>query len=198
MPLHLKACKGDLLLITEPALLKRCDWQLHAINCTALLDRTRACGSSCEACSEWKDLIFLMLNKEKLQDRVVLAKWSEKVSWPSITTPRFLAVFEGVMVDEPNWKVKLWWKDGFDETTSSSVLARFSWRWWSFIQLEMSIRQAEMRAATVRSSGWMRGSVECHQHSSDMKSHVSEWQNLVKPCRQKREVVQALSPVAPL
>ncbi len=34
----------------------------------------------------------------------------------------------------------------------------------------------------------MRGRVECHQHSSDMKSHVSEWQNLVMPCRQRREV----------
>ncbi len=33
--------------------------------------------------------------------------WSEKFSLSSITTPRCLAVFEGVMVDEPNWKVKL-------------------------------------------------------------------------------------------
>ncbi len=116
---------------------------------------------------------------------VVLVMWSVKFSLSSITTPRFLAVFEGVMVDESNWKVKLWWNDGFAETTSSSVLARLSWRWWSFIQLEMSARHAETRDAIVRSSGWMRGRVECHQHSSEMKSHVSEWQNLVKPCRQK-------------
>ncbi len=63
-------------------------------------------------------------------------------------------VFEGVMVDVPNWMVKLWWSDGFDGTTSSSVLARLSWRWWSFMQQEMSVRQAEMRAAIVGSSGW--------------------------------------------
>ncbi len=37
MPLHLKAGGGDLLLITEPALLMRCAWQSHAINCTVLL-----------------------------------------------------------------------------------------------------------------------------------------------------------------
>ncbi len=43
----------------------------------------------------------------------------------------------------------------------------------------------------------MRGRVECHQHSSDMKSHVSEGQSLVMPCRQRREVVQELSPEAP-
>ncbi len=42
----------------------------------------------------------------------------------------------------------------------------------------------------------MRGRVECHQHSSDMKNHVSEWQNLVMQYREKREVVQELSPEA--
>ncbi len=45
--------------------------------------------------------------RANLQDRAVLAMWSEKFSLSSFTTPRFLAVFEGVMVDEPNWKVKL-------------------------------------------------------------------------------------------
>ncbi len=130
-----------------------------------------------------------MLNKANLQDRAFLATWSEKVSWSSIITPIFLAVFEGVMVDVPNWMVKLWWNNGFDGTTSSSVLARLSWRWWSFIQQEMSVRQAEMWAAIVRSSGW---------NSSDKKSHVSEWQNLVMTYRQIREVVQELSTEARL
>ncbi len=51
--------------------------------------------------------IFLLYTAN-LQDRTVLVMWSEKFSWSSITSPRFLAVFEGVMVDEPNWKVKLW------------------------------------------------------------------------------------------
>ncbi len=48
-----------------------------------------------------------LLNNANLQDRAVLVMWSEKFSLSSITTPRFLAVFEAVMVDEPNWKVKL-------------------------------------------------------------------------------------------
>ncbi len=107
---------------------------------------------------------------------------------------KFSVCFWRSYVDEPNWKVKLWWNDGFDETTSGSVLARLSWRWWSFIQHEMSARQAEMWAAIIRMESEI---VECHQHSSDMKSHVSERQNLVMTCRQKREVVQELSPVAP-
>ncbi len=115
------------------------------------LDRTRAWTRSCVACSKRKGLIFLMLYKAIC--RAVLAMWSEKFSLSSVTTPRFLAVSEGVMVDEPNWMVKLWWSDGFAGTTSSSVLARLSWRWWSFIQQEMSVRQAEMLAAIVGSSG---------------------------------------------
>ncbi len=37
MLLHLKAHDGDLLLITEPALLTRCAWQSHSINRAALI-----------------------------------------------------------------------------------------------------------------------------------------------------------------
>ncbi len=44
--------------------------------------------------------MFLILNNANLQDRAVLAMWSEKCSLSSITTPRFLAVFEVIMVDE--------------------------------------------------------------------------------------------------
>ncbi len=55
---------------------------------------------------ERKGLIFLILYNANLQDRAVLVMWSVKFSLSSITTPRFL-VFEGAMVDEPNWKVKL-------------------------------------------------------------------------------------------
>ncbi len=90
-----------------------------------------------------------MLYKANLQDRAVVAIWSVKLNWSSITTPRFLAVLEGVMVDEPSCIEKLWWSDELAENTSSSVLARLSWRWWSIIQLEMSLRQAAMRAVTV-------------------------------------------------
>ncbi len=45
--------------------------------------------------SERKGLIFLILYNANLQDRAVLVMWSEKFSLSSITTPRFLAVFEG-------------------------------------------------------------------------------------------------------
>ncbi len=69
---------------------------------------------SCVACSERKGLIFLILYNTNLQDRAVLSMWSEKFSLSSITTPRFLAFFEGVVFDEQ--KVKLWWSDGFAET----------------------------------------------------------------------------------
>ncbi len=33
------------------------------------------------------------------------------------------SVFEAIMVDEPNLKVKLWWNDGIVETTSSFCLS---------------------------------------------------------------------------
>ncbi len=89
----------------------------------------------------------VMLYKANLQDRAIVAIWSVKLSWSSITTPRFLAVLKGVLVDEPSYIEKLWWSDGLAETASSSVLARF-------FQLEMSLRQAAMWAATGGSSGW--------------------------------------------
>ncbi len=132
-------------------------------------------------------MIFLTLNKENLQDRAALEIWCEKVSWSSIISPRFLAVFEGVMVDVPNWMVKLWWNVGFDGTTSSSALA---------ISVEgdgpSSIKKCmldKLRCEQLSSDhqDGTKGRVESHQHSSDMKSHVSEWQNLVMPCRQRRE-----------
>ncbi len=54
-----------------------------------------------------KGPIVLILYNANLQDRTVLVMGSVKFSLSSITTPRFLAVFEGVIVDEPNWKGKL-------------------------------------------------------------------------------------------
>ncbi len=132
-----------------------------------------------------KALIFLILYKANLQDRAVLVMWSEKFSLSSITTPRFLAVFEGVMVDDPNWKVNLWWNDGFAETTSSSVLARLSWRWWSSSKKRLLDMLRCEQLSSDHQDG-MRGRVECHQHSSDMKSLVYEWHNLVMPCRQEK------------
>ncbi len=118
------------------------------------LEKTRAWTRSCATCSDRKGLIFLMLYKANLQDWAFVAIFSVKLNWSSITTPRFLVVLEGVMVEEPTCIEKLRWSDGLAETMNSSVLARLSWRWWSFIQLEMSLRQAAMRAAFVGSSGW--------------------------------------------
>ncbi len=134
-----------------------------------------------------------MLNKADLQDRAVLTMWSEKVSWSSIITPRLLAVFEGVMVDVPNWMVKFWWNDGFLEPQ-----AVLSWQGWvegDDLSSSKKCLLDKLRCEQLLSDhqDGMRGRVECHQHSSDMKSHVSEWQNLAMPCRQKREVVKELS-----
>ncbi len=59
----------------------------------------------------------------------------------------------GVIVDEPNWIMKSWCRVGVAGKTRSSVFARLSCRWCSFIHAEMSARQPEIRAATVGSSG---------------------------------------------
>ncbi len=117
---------------------------------------------------------------------------SVKLNWSSITTPRFLTVLEGVMVDKPSCIEKLWWSEGLAETRSSSVLARLSWRWWSFIQLEISDRLQYEQLPSDHLVG-KRSRVECHQHSSDKKKHASEWPILVTTCRWRREVAQALS-----
>ncbi len=114
---------------------------------------TRAWTRSCAACSVRKGLIFLMLWSANLQDRAVFAMCSLKVSWSSKITPRFLTEADGVIVDEPNWIVKSCCRVGVAGKTRSSVFARLSCRWCSFIHAEMSARQPEIRAATVGSSG---------------------------------------------
>ncbi len=151
---------------------------------------------SCDAGSKRKGMIFLTLNKENLQDRAALEIWCEKVRW-SIIYPRFLAVFEGVMVDVPNWMVKLWWNDGFDGTTSSSALAICVEGDGPSSSKKCMLDKLRCEQLSSDHQDGTKGIVECHQHSSDMKSHVSEWQNLGMPCRQRREVVQELSPEAP-
>ncbi len=114
---------------------------------------TRAWTRSCAACCVSKGLIFLILCNAKLQDRAVFAMWSLKVSWSSKITPRFLTEFDGVIVDESIWMVKSCCRVGVAGKTRSSVFARLSCRWCSFIHAEMSTRQPEMRGATVGSSG---------------------------------------------
>ncbi len=115
---------------------------------------TRAWTRSCAACSVRKGLIFLMLCSANLQDRAVFAMCSLKVSWSSKITPRFLTEVEGVIVDEPNWIVKSCCRVGVAGKTRSSVFARLSCRWCSFIHAEMSARQPEIRAATVEDRAW--------------------------------------------
>ncbi len=100
-----------------------------------------------------KGLIFLMLWSANLQDRAVFAMCSLKVSWSSKITPRFLTEVDGVIVDEPNWILKSCCRVGVAGKTRSSVFARLSCRWCSFIHAEMSARQPEIRAATFGSSG---------------------------------------------
>ncbi len=85
-----------------------------------------------------------MLCSANLQDRAVFAMCSLKVSWSSKITPRFLTEADGVIVDEPNWIVKSCCRVGVAGKTRSSVFARLSCRWFSFIHAEMSARQPEI------------------------------------------------------
>ncbi len=76
-----------------------------------------------------------------------------EVSWSSKITPRFLTEADGVIVEDPSWMVKSCCRVGVAGKTRSSVFARLSCRWCSFIHAEMSARHPEIRAATVGSSG---------------------------------------------
>ncbi len=100
-----------------------------------------------------KGLIFLMLCNTNRQDRAVFAMWSLKVSWSSKITPRFLTKLDGIIVEEHSWMVKSCCRVGVAGKTRSSVFARLSCRWCSFIHAEMTARQPEICAATVGSSG---------------------------------------------
>ncbi len=94
---------------------------------------TRARTRICAACSVKKGMIFLMLCSENLRDRADFAMCSLKVSWSSKITPRFLTKVDWVIVDEPNWTVKLCCRVWVAGRTRSSVFARLSCRWCSFI-----------------------------------------------------------------
>ncbi len=94
---------------------------------------TRAWTRSYAACCGRKGLIFLMLCNANLQDRAVFAIWSLKVCWSSKITLRFLTELDGVIVQELSWMVKSCCRVGVAEKTRSSIFARFSCRWCSFI-----------------------------------------------------------------
>ena len=72
--------------------------------------------------------------------------WAVKESSSSMVTPRFLAEDEGVTVADP-WVIERSWEmEGLAGMMRSFVLARFSWRWCSVIQAEVSVRQASSLA----------------------------------------------------
>ncbi len=126
---------------------------------------TRTWTRSCAACFVRKGLIFLMLWSANLQDRAVFAMCSLKVSWSSKITPRFLTEADGVIVDEPNWIVKSCCRVGVAGRTRSSVFARLSCRWCSFIHAEMSAKQPDLRGfilqITLNSRCWEMHYVVC-------------------------------------
>ncbi len=123
---------------------------------------------SCAACCVRKGLIFLMLCNANLQARAVFAMWSLKVSWSSKITSRFLTELDGVIVAECIWMVKSCCRVGVAGKTRSSVFARLSCRWCSFIHAEMSTRQPGIRAATVGSSGQNERPCACMMGPSDV------------------------------
>ncbi len=115
-----------------------------------------------------------MLCSANLQDRAVFAMCSLKVSWSSKITPRFLTEVDGVIIDVPNWIEKSCCRVGVAGTTRSSVFARLSCRWCSFIHAEMSARQPEICAALDHLVE-KRDRAVCRRRSNDRKSHVPVW-----------------------
>src|SRR4029434_9614748 len=113
---------------------------------------TKVCTSSWVAYWVRYGLILRMLNSAKRQDLETEAMWSVKVSLSSIMTPRCLAVLDGTR-DKESILMLMWWMACLAGKTISSVLARFSWRWWFFIHVDISARQSEICAETVVSSG---------------------------------------------
>ncbi len=126
---------------------------------------TRAWTRSCAACCVRKGLIFLMLCSANLQDRAVFAMCSLKVSWSSKITPRFLTEADGVIVDGPNWIVKSCCRVGVAGRTRSSVFARLSCRWCSFIHAEMSAKHQDSSDATQVMAPGLRFHIHSSMHT---------------------------------
>ncbi len=74
--------------------------------------------------------------------------------------PRFLTELDGVIADEPNWIVKSCCRVGVAGKTRSSVFARLSWRWCSFIHAEMSARQAAWDPCSYRWIIWSKWEIQ--------------------------------------
>ena len=82
-----------------------------------------------------------------LQEQVTALMFAENDSVPRVT-PRFFALWKGAIVELSAVMERSLSGQAFPRRKSSSVLSRFSMRWWANIQAEISFRHAEMRVAT--------------------------------------------------
>src|SRR4029434_3574567 len=118
-------------------------------------------------------LILRMLYSAKRHDLETEAMWAVKVSWSSIMTPRFLAVFDGARDKESVLMLMLWWMTCLAGKTISSVWpgsaegGDFSSMW---------IYQQDRPRSAPRQWCPQEGkteTVEYHRHSNDRKNHAS-------------------------
>ena len=86
-----------------------------------------------------------MLYRKNLHVRVTAVMISERDSLWSITTPRLLALGDEVTVAFPSEMEKSEKGEVRAGKKMISILPGLSFRWWLFIQLWMSLRQAEIR-----------------------------------------------------
>ena len=94
-----------------------------------------------------------MLYRKNLHVRVTAVMFSERDSLLFITTPRFLALGDEVIVASPREMEKSEKGELRAGKKISSVLPGLSFRWWLSIQLWMSLRQAEIWVETCVSDG---------------------------------------------
>ena len=90
-----------------------------------------------------------------LQEHVVTVMLAVRESWLSSVTPRFLAVWLGANTELSKVMVRSRVGEPFPGRKSSSDLSRLIFRWCPDIHSEMSVSQAEIRAATCVSD-WGR------------------------------------------
>ena len=88
-----------------------------------------------------------MLYRKNLHARATAVMFSERDSLLSITTLRFLALWDEVTVVSPSEMEKS------EKGAVTAVLSGLSFRWWLSIQLWMSLRHAEFWLETRVSDG---------------------------------------------
>ena len=107
--------------------------------------------------------ILLMLHSMNLQERVVTVMLAVRESWLSSVTPRFLVFWVGVNTELSKLIVRSWVGEPFPGRKGSSVFSRLIFRWCADIHREMSVRQAEICAATCVSD-WGKESTNKNSH----------------------------------